>query len=164
MTSNPSWLPDIVCVDGEWESVLKLLYEIFERDIKYGEIRYERREIWWDRCIAVGDVYEEGFWHLICKYNYETEDRLFDPRRAERLPWFNPVVTYHANPIITEFDYKEARGKIRTYLWLEDFDYVVILEKKRVANKNVAFIITAYYVDGPSRRRALQKKHSNKVI
>jgi len=61
------------------------------------------------------------------------------------------------------WDYREAKGRIRTYLWLESFDYVVILEKRKQRIGMVAFLITAFYVEGESRKRSLTSKYSKRI-
>ena len=87
---KPHWLPSIVTVDGEWNHVLSILYGIFDKDIKQAKRFIQGKPVWWDRRILEGEQYEEGFWHLISKDDQKTKDRLFDPRRAERLPWCGP--------------------------------------------------------------------------
>jgi len=86
MTKKPDWLPEIVSVDGEWDQVLARLYNIFDTDFKQTKRFFEGRPVWWDRRILAGNHYEEGFWHLITKTDQSTNERLLDPRRAERLP------------------------------------------------------------------------------
>jgi hypothetical protein len=62
------------------------------------------------------------------------------------------------------FDYAEGSGKVRTYLWLYQCDYVVILEKVVRRGKSLAFmLLTAFPLDGASRRRAMQRKYENRV-
>ena len=158
MIVKPDWLPDMMSVDGEWEQILSHLYDIFDRDFRRGNPCLNEIPVWWDRRIEQGDIYEEGFWHLISKIDERTGERLFDPRRAERLPWCSPILS-HANDIAVKlWDYKEGK-RIRTYVWLENFDYVIILEKRKHRIGRVAFLITAFYVERPSRRRDLEKKY-----
>ena len=170
MNATPSWLPPMICMDGVWKDVLAILYEVFDRDFKQGKLSFAGRPVWWDRTVRPGDQYEEGFWHLITREDTVTEDRLPDFRRAKRLPWCVPTIRHHTDAAVLVWDYKEAGGKINTeeggkintYVWLEQMDYVIILRKRQQRIGEVAFLITAYHVDGPSRRRTLRRKHERR--
>jgi len=159
---RPVWLPDIVSVDGEWEQVLSRLYAVFEADFKVTGCSFQEKPVWWDRRILPGDRYEEGFWHLISKQDQKASERLFDPRRAERLPWCRPTLVNSRELELKVWDYREAGGRLRTYVWLRDWAYVVILEKKMQRCGEVAFLITAFYVDGDSKRKDLQRKYERR--
>jgi len=72
------------------------------------------------------------------------------------------LVNSHKADVLV-FDYEEANGRVRTYLWGHQFDYVVILEKVVRRGKEVAFsLVTAFNLDGPSSSRRLQKKYDNR--
>jgi hypothetical protein len=158
----PDWLPDLVSVEGEWEEVLAKLYRIFDHDLRQTGCCFEDRPVWWDQR-KLESPYEEGFWHLITKFDHNQKERLFEPRRAERLPWCKPTVMNCGDPEVKVWDYKEARGKIRTYLWLENWDYVIVLEKRQLSGgHNIAFLITAFYVEGKSTRKSLQRKYEKR--
>lgn len=163
MMEKPHWLPSIVNVDGEWNDVLSMLYGIFERDIKQAKRFIQGKPVWWNRQILEDGQYEEGFWHLISKDDQKTKERLFDPRRAERLPWCGPTISSSDDSAVKVWDFKEASGRVRTYVWLEDWDYVLILEKRPQKIGEIAFLITAFYVNGDSKKRDLRKKLENKV-
>lgn len=158
----PSWLPATVSVNGPWEQVLKRLYSIFERDFVIGKCRFQDMPVWWDRRTTSGDFYEEGFWHLITKTDRHSGERLFDPRRAERLPWCNPTLTHCDDPEVKVWDYQESNGKLSTYVWLENWDYIIIVRKLRQNLGNIAFLVTAYSVDYNSTRRNLRAKYEKR--
>jgi hypothetical protein len=165
MTTTPDWLPDIVSVSGKWEKVLVWLYQIFDRDFRQTGCRFKNAPVWWDQRKLDNSPYEEGFWHLITKFDHSRQERLLDPRRAERLPWCKPVITNCGDPEIKVWDYKEARGKIRTYIWLENWDYVVVLEKRVLrGGRVIAFLITAFYMGGSSTRRKLQRQYESRTV
>jgi hypothetical protein len=164
MTPRPKWLPEIVSVNGEWKAVLKRLYAIFDVDFKQTRREFEGRHVWWDRTVLPGERYEEGFWHLITRADKAAGERFLDPRRAERLPWCGPTVSHSSDVSIKVWDYKEGSGRVRTYVWLENWDYVIILEKRRQRVGEIAFLITAYHVDGESQRRNLNSKFSNRRV
>ena len=159
MNLAPSWLPPIVSVSGDWNKIIILLYKIFKKDFQYGKLYFQCYTVGWDERILPGDSHEEGFWHLITKEDMKTGERLPDFRRAERLPWCAPTIRNSEDPVVKTWDLK-ARGKIRTYLWLEKMDYVVVLEKRK--NKKKVFLITAYYVEGKATRGSLMKKYNSR--
>lgn len=158
----PKWLPEMVSVNGNWEEVCARLYDIFQQDIVKCNRSYKNRQLWWDRRVLEGD-YEEGFWHLISKGYRKTQNRLFDPRRAERLPWCGPTISNSSDEVVKVWDYREGGKKIRTYIWLEPFDYVVILEKRKIGGRKVVFLITAFHVGGDSTRRGLIAKYQKSL-
>ena len=159
----PDWLPDIVSIEGEWEKVLAKLYKIFDHDFRQTGCCFKDRPVWWDRRKLDESPYEEGFWHLITQLDHNQKERLFEPRRAERLPWCKPTIMNCSDLEVKVWDYKEARGKIRTYLWLENWDYVIVLEKRQLSGgRNIAFLITAFYVEGKSTRKSLQRKYEKR--
>ncbi len=162
MITKPEWLPDLISVDGEWQEVCSKLYGVFQNDFHKIERRYQNRLLWWDRRIIDGE-YEEGFWHLITKDNKDSNERLFDPRRAERLPWCGPTISNHDNCAVKAWDHMEHSKRIRTYVWLEAHDYVIILEKRSVGKRDIVFLITAYYVEGDSTRRSLNRKYQERL-
>lgn len=164
MSDLPEWLPEIISVDGEWENVLQTLYSIFRKDFVDGKPKLSNTPVWWDRCVLENDQYEEGFWHLISKDDDSRNDRLFDPRRAERLPWCRPTIDHFNEDVVRYWDYKTSKSRIVTYLWLEDFDYVIIFQKRKLGIGTVYFLKTAYYVGGDSTRRNLQKNYEKREL
>jgi hypothetical protein len=150
----------MVSTEGTWFEIVSRLYGVFVSDIKEGRPQFENKEIWWDRRILPGETYEEGFWHLITRTEHESKERLLDNRRAERLPWCGPAIGNSGDVALRVWDYEEGTRKVRTYLWLEEYDYVVILEKQTKGFRQVAFLVTAFHVDGESRRQALRRKYN----
>lgn len=172
MSNPPSWLPAVISVDGNFQDVVQTLYGIFASEFIDKRPDFLDMPVWYDRTRKGSDPYEEGFWHLITRDSPGKETRLFDPRRAERLPWCSPVICHGSHAAVKAWDYDDGR-RIRTYVWLEQFDYVVLLEKRVLKQKaavsgvlperTIAFLITAYHVDGESVRRSLRKKYEGRV-
>jgi hypothetical protein len=122
------------------------------------------KQVWWDRRCKGGDPHEEGFWHLTTREDKRAKERFLDPPRAKRLGWCRAIIDHCYEAEVLNFDYLEGDGKIGTYLWLRDFDYVVILEKKPTRSYgDVYWLVTAYVLDGPDRRRAMQRKYDNRI-
>jgi len=161
--SPPEWLPEIIPVDGEWQGTLYRLYQIFEFDFKQTRRFFQSLPVKWNTTILAGECYEEGFWHLITQDNHQTQERLFEPRRAERLPLCGPTISNSDHEIVTVWDYMESKKRIRTYVWLESMDYVIILERRQTKKGEIAFLLTAFHVDGPSRIRNLRRKYENRL-
>lgn len=162
--SPPSWLPGTVVVSGVWKQVVAMLYGIFDTDFKKGRPTFQGMPTWWDRRILPGEAYEKAFWHLITRFDRFTNERVPDFRRAERLPWCAPTIVNSADLAVVVWDYEEGNGRVRTYLWLKDHDYVVILEKSVKRVGAVAFLVTAFHLDGESRRRAMKRKYDDRRV
>jgi hypothetical protein len=159
---KPDWLPDMVSVNSDWNSILVALYAIFTTDFKQGDCRFQGRPVEWDKRVLANDQYEEGFWHLITKTDQRTGDRLFDPRRAERLPWCAPTINHSPHASIKIWEYQEAGNRLSKYVWLENWDYVVILAKRKRPAGDSYYLVTAFHVDGDSTRRNLRRKYSQR--
>ena len=162
MIQRPEWLPPMINVNGDFNTVIRRLYDIYERDFKHGAVMFGRNPVICNQRVLPGEQYEEGFWHLVTRTDQKTKDRLFDPRRAERLPWCGAILSNANESEIKLWVYREGKGRLRTYAWLEQLDYVVIVEQRPTARGNTAFLITAYHVDGPSVRRSLQRKYDQR--
>lgn len=158
MTLELDWLPPILSLSGTWEQIVSTLYSIFEKDFKRARPSFQDHKVLWDRRILPNQSYEEGFYHLISIDDQSTGERIPDFRRAERLPWCAPTITHSNDNAVKVWDYLEGKGQIRTYVWLEEGDYCIVLEKLKIQVRKRAMLITAFYVDGPSRRRNLRNK------
>ena len=160
MPKTPQFLPPILSLNGTWGQALNVLYHIFESDFKRHASNHGGIQVTFDRRILPdGDGKEEGFWHVISKVDYQTGERLPDFARAKRLPWARPMMESPARTEIKVFDYDHgstAKG-IRRYIWLEDYDYVLVLIK-RISY----FWLTAFFVT-KGKKRDLTKRFNNRV-
>ncbi len=156
---KPNWLPETVSTNGEAMEVFARLHNIFRQDFVIGRPSFEQIPVWWDR--QPDDLgYEKAFWHLVTRKENTTGDRLLDPPRARKLPWCAPTIAHSADAAVLVWDFVEGSGRLRTYVWLQAWDYCIVLEKQRHRRGTVAFLVTAYSVDGPSTRRRLRKKYN----
>ena len=125
MTKPPDWLPQMLAVDPWTHDTFDRLYAVFERDFKDSQPIYEDKAVW---CFP---EMEEGkeviFWHLTQRKDELSRERLPDMRRGERLPWVRALIENSNKPEVLAWDYKEGGGSINTYLWLRDFDFLVII-------------------------------------
>lgn len=167
MCEHPAWLPEMLVLDGDWETALTRLYAIFEYDIKNGGLSCDGMPVWYDRRVLPDDAhgYEEGFWHLVTKdeWNNGEKERLPDFRRAERLPWLAPSVSHISKPEVTYWRCEGKKGRTELYIWLHDLDYVAVFARQDQRRGPVAFLMTAYHVDGDSTRRSLRRKYARRM-
>jgi len=159
MSSLTAFLPPILNLDGEWEEILKKLYRVFEKDFKKRKLFYKNLRVKYDNRKNSNNK-EEAFWHLITKKD-KKHGRLIDYNRAKRLPWVRPIIENYNNSEIKDFNYLEGFGGIRKYLWLENYDFVVILEKK--INKKYIILVTDFYVDYNWKRKDLERKYQQRI-
>ncbi len=158
MTELPKWLPPIASVNPWTKDTFDNLYSIFKRDFKDTQPVYKGYTVWFFP--EIEDNKEVIFWHLTHREDRKMGARLPDSPRCERLPWVKSILENPDKPEVLAWDYKEGDGSIRTYLWLKDFDFLVLLKRYRDGRRR---LITSYYVDYPHKRRTLKKKHKNRI-
>jgi len=162
MAETPDFLPPILDLRGTWEEILERLYAVFSRDFKKGAVHHRGIRIISDnRVLPDGHDKEEGFWHVVSKEDRTSRERLIDYRRAERLPWARPMMESADITEIRVFDYDHGTkdAGVRRYIWLAEYDYVLILQRK----KKVLFWITAYYVDSEGGRKDLSRRYEKRL-
>lgn len=158
MLSNPKWLPSRINTNGVWEKILNNLYKVFDNDFIIKKCFFDTYKIIFDNR-RIDSPYEEGFWHLISKFNYASNQREPDFPRAQKLPWCKPTIENHSESIVKCWDYEEENKRIKTYIWLENYDYIVIIEK-RATN---AFLATAMHVSGQASKRQFMIKYLKRI-
>lgn len=156
----PEWLPPLIEMSPWNERVLAELYAIFRLDFIENPPRYQGSVVWF---FPERDQDKERiFWHLT-----EREDppgsgnRLPDFRRCERFRWARALFDHCDDPQVKSWDYEEGAGDIRTYIWLEDLDYVVVMKRYPGGRRR---LITAHFIDYESKRRSLRRKFSNRLV
>ncbi|MCH7499999.1 MAG: hypothetical protein IH886_08320 [Nitrospinae bacterium] len=81
-------------------------------------------------------------------------------RRCERLTWVKAIIENSNQPEVLEWDYKEGDGSVKTYLWLKNYDFVVIMKKYRDGGRR---LITSFYVEYSHTRKNLEKKYNKRL-
>lgn len=161
MSNTPSFMPPMLNLDGDWDTTLSRLYSVFVRDFKESQTYHHGIKVIYNGTIkADGLGKEEGFWHVVSKLDNNTGERLIDYPRAKRLPWAKPLMESPERPEIKVWQYREGtadRG-MRTYIWLEDYNYALILQRK----KNVFYWVTAFYVES-WKQKDLRRKYESRV-
>lgn len=147
-------LPPFVSVDGEWMETCTRLYRYFEAVFKTSPPRQVRgRSLVFDKRI-IEPPFEEGFWHIIT--SGKGEDRLFDPDRARKISWLDPMLNGAASGL-TRWAYKEGDGSTKLYYWLEAEKYVLILIEK----PKVVALVTAFHVNKGWLENDLAKRRTH---
>ncbi|MBN1904884.1 MAG: hypothetical protein JW927_07285 [Deltaproteobacteria bacterium] len=166
----------MVCVDPWIDSTYDMLYDIFCRDIRDHDLRYFDNRVWIFR--EMEDGREKIFWHLTTRSEkkvkiprrkkkffpseqvYFNEDRYPDLRRCERLPWIRALIEQAGDTEILAWDYEEEDLTIKTYLWLKDNDFAVIMKK---FPNGVQRLITSFYIDKSYKRQDLERKYAKRI-
>lgn len=171
----PDWLPDIVCVDPWTQSTYDMLYRIFCRDIRDNDLRYIENEVWFFP--EIEDGREKIFWHLTTRYiiskiprrkkkfypagqTHFEKDRFPDLRRCERLSWVKALIEKARSPKVLAWDYEEGDLTIKTYVWLKEYDFIVIMKKYPDDKRR---LITSFYVDKFYKRKDFERKYANRI-
>jgi hypothetical protein len=158
MNGPPHWLPPMAAVNPWTNATYEMLYAIFKQDFKDSQPVYDGNPVWFFP--ELDDGKEVVFWHMTSRVDQETRERLPDLRRSERLPWVRPMMGNSTQPEILAWDYEEGDRTIKTYVWLKDQDFLVLMKKYKDGRRR---LITSYHVDQPHTRRSLQKKYAKRV-
>jgi hypothetical protein len=155
MSDKPTWLPEIVQLEqfkGDWGRFLNAIYTIFRKDFVISRPIFRGNRLGCKR-YPLYDGKEATFWHVI-QEGKDEDKRVPDLRRCERVPWIRPVIEHEQEPVIKVWE--NTRGyEIRICLWLEDFEYLVVLAKR----EGYIILWTAYPVTESHRKRKLQNEY-----
>lgn len=172
----PDWLPEMASVNPWTAVTYELLYGIFCRDIRDGVLKYAGYDVWIFRDIEDGK--ETLFWHLTSRQKkaqkvprrkrkilppdleITDQERLPDLRRCERLPWVKPIIEHPVDPEVLAWDYEEGDQTIKTYVWIKDYDFVVIMKKFPNGKRR---LITSFYVDSHYKREDFLRKYADRI-
>ncbi len=167
--SKIEWLPPELDLNGStYTQIIAKLYNVFQMDIKCGNLFFSGTKVGYRPGYEQNGMgYEKIFWHLIQKEDGSGE-RLPDYSRAKKLPWFRPTVENYRDSRVKAWDYQEAEKKkgVRTYVWLEGFDYLIVLQRTYLRNKNIDVmnIITTFHIDGASYRKSILGKWEKRIF
>jgi len=174
----PEWLPDMAQVSswchGGTDDTYEMLYGIFCRDIKNHSLKYNGHNVWFFNEIEDGK--EAIFWHLTSRKQktrrvprrqrrfYKEDEipaqRLPDLRRSERLPWVRSIIENYEKNEILAWDYEEGNGSVKTYVWLKNYDFVVIMKKYR---DNRRRLVTSFYIDSEHTCCDFERKYNRRI-
>lgn len=149
----PLWLPQLLVVQPWTTETYNGLYTTFCQEIKAHALMLDGLPVWFFP--ETEDGRERIFWHLTSRDDDKTGDRIPDLRRCERMHWVRYILANaHASEVI-KWDYREPDKTVKTYLWLKDHSFVVILKKYPDGSRR---LITSFWVDYQSKVRDLESK------
>ncbi|MDI1246389.1 MAG: hypothetical protein PSV24_13425 [Rhodoferax sp.] len=70
------------------------------------------------------------------------------------------MLDHVSDPNILHWDHEEGDKTINTYVWLQKFDFVVILKRMPDMSRR---LITSFYVDYSNKRRDLKRKYDHRL-
>ena len=160
------WLsPIVTCQDyNKWNEYLEYIYNFFKVDFIDTKPIFDGKFVNFKKAPMDGK-YEHTFTHLTHKDEFHTSvnpnDRVPDPRRAERIAWNRAIIdNYICNDICENCEkivyFEEMyKNNVRVYLLFKDVKFLVILEKR----ENYNLLITGYYVEYEHAMRKYIKKY-----
>jgi hypothetical protein len=153
---QPDWLPpQLVLAGSSISDDYAKLYEVFERDfISSAHAVVDGSRVIVNNVIdpSVDGGYTYGFTHLVT--HGQGAGRSIDYERARKLPWVRAILDNCAQPEVTAFYVQYAKDE-RLYLWLTDYDFVVVLKKLKSRSERESptkIIVTGYHVYSQGRR------------
>lgn len=165
----PTWLPEPLALNGDWPSIHAQMWDVFQRDV-VAPLFYRGRPVWHDRRKSE-DEFPEGYWHVTHRdeYRYDTRtrrrefvERIYDPERACRLPWLRPMLEHPDDPAVLAWEYQEDDGRMASYVWLKDWNYLTVMGHYEARMGLVRNIITVYVTDSTRKREQLEDKYANR--
>jgi len=154
----PDWLPPLLELNPWTDRSFDMLYGIFERDFVQSPANYRGKKVWFFSEMEDGRL--AIFWHLTSRKDNMTGERLPDFRRSERLHWPRPMLDHIGNAEILAWDYLEDDGAIKTYVWLRDHDFVVIMKKMPDQTRR---LITSYWLEYANTKHKMMKKYEKRI-
>ena len=152
-------LLDIIGMDERQRK--KSLRAVFDRDVTTNpNFKFQTKRI--NPTPADGvDYMDRLFIHLTTKIVGTERSRDYDYPRSARLHWLCYHIEEQKADNMLVFSVDEPEG-IRTYIYDEDEEYVIVLEPLR--NKNEYYLLTAYHIEGKDKaRNKMKKKYKRKI-
>ena len=144
--------PELDC-NGEWDEVRDRLYACFCEIFFCDPLPVIQGRLLTVDGRRLEDNLEEGFWHVISRG--PPGQRLPDFNRARRMSWI-PSMLDGTAPGLSRWRYPQGSGIQRQYYWLEEDQYVLILEETK--RPRVLALVTAFFVDKAWEARDLTQK------
>ena len=112
---------------GDWRSYEEAIYAVFPRDFVASKPLFRGKPVYVERH-PFSKGKERGFWHLVQEGPVE-EERTPDLRRCERIGWIRTIVEHAGEPAVKTWE-SRRKNKRRTLLWLEESEFLVVLENR----------------------------------
>lgn len=151
------WLPGIIEREADdangWRMFEEEVYSQFEWDFVKSKPTLEGKPVYIE--LEKIDGKEKSFWHVVTRDFLQNGDRVLEPIRAERIGWIRAMIESRNHPQIRTWD-RVKNEKLRRYIWLFEFDHLVVLGEGRTA----WWLVTAFWVEFEHERRKLEKEWS----
>jgi len=158
MSEFPDWLPELLLFedyDGCWQRYEDVVFSKFHTDFIQSSPVFQGLTVYVTKQLVKGK--ERGFWHCIQEGLVE-EKRTPDFRRCERITWIKAIIENANDPKIKKWQKQKGRH-IRQLLWLEEVEYLVILENR----KTHWLLITAYCTTREHTKNKLRKEYESSL-
>lgn len=142
--------------EGDWKLYLDAIYKCFCDDFIKQKVEYEGTKISLKKHPLLNGK-EATFWHLISSGETET-NRLPDLRRCERIKWSKAIIDNNGNNSIRIWE-NIRKGKNRVCLCFGDWEYVVILDKR----KGYILLWTAYLITQRHTKLRMKKEYEKYI-
>ena len=160
MNLQPDWLEPLVRLEdfnGDTEKYIARLFELFEKDFITTSPIFRNKKVLFDKKDDNGKP--QAFTHITTEENRQTGQRELCLRRCERIAWIKAVIKNADNEKVLVWEKEQKTSKrrdIRTFLFLEEEDFLVILQEIKWGH----YLITAIYVDNPNQKRKHLKSYT----
>jgi hypothetical protein len=154
MSELPDWLPKLLLFEdyhGCWHRYEDEVYARFYRDFIESKPAFKGIHVYVKRIIEKGK--ERGFWHCIQEGPVEKQ-RTPDLRRCERIAWIRAIIEHASDPRVKKWS-KKVGSISRLLLWLEEAEFLVVLEKRH----EHWLLCTAYCTTWEHTKRKLRKEY-----
>lgn len=164
---RPEWLDPPLDVNGlNINQTYDYLYSVYNQTLSdIDNIVVDGKHVSIDRSKSEEDPeYERAFIHFITRKRGEERKaiRSYDEERARKIHWIKPLLLHYRDGAVKSFWAKGPKEN-SLYIWLEEFDYLLVLKDVKSARYNgFRMVITAYSVDSETKQ-SLYKKYRNAI-
>jgi hypothetical protein len=151
-SSSPRWLGPLICLEdfkGDVSKYLEHVFSIFTKDFVESKPIFRGNKVLYDNRDEDGKP--AVFVHITTENDHTSGERVICLRRCERISWIRSIIENVDDPAVLFWEKDQKAGKrraIRTYLFLEKHDFLVVLQKIKYGH----YMITAIYVDNPGQK------------
>lgn len=147
-----------------YQEYIDTVYRFFEDDFLKNAVYYLKEKIRCDSKIEDGKICT--FWHIATN-KFSDKDRAPDMARCARIQWIKPIIEKHRSKNVYVWE-KTKKGRRRIYFCLNDWSYLIIVEKrinklKENPSKYYLVLYTAFPIDEDWYKESLKKEFQDCV-
>ncbi|KFI95222.1 hypothetical protein [Bifidobacterium scardovii] len=170
--SNPHWLPHTIPwnqTQGEtWEQYEQRLFHVFQAEFgNQNPLLFQGEPVRFRRIPYTG-IYPEAFVHLTTCKQDDSDTRLPDPLRSERIGWPRPIMENYPSCDICNYE-----DCVKPWVWINDKkvkiylpnqQYLVILSQRGNQDEGNGYwvLITAYHLEQSHRIARIEKEYDSR--